>query len=94
VVITRGRTMGDAANLSAHVLDELLELYAGTRLGRQELDAELLDDVEGAPLRSAWTEAGRVDKVDVPALPRAILPGRPGRYRGFTCGGWGCLARA
>jgi hypothetical protein len=67
--------------LSAEALDELLELYAGTRLGRQELDAELLDDVEGALSRSAWIEAGRVDKDDVPALPRAILPDRPGRYR-------------
>jgi phage terminase large subunit-like protein len=49
--ITRGRTLDNAANLSPIALAKLLEKYAGTRLGRQELDAELLDDTPGA----LWT---------------------------------------
>ncbi len=46
-VITRGKTE-DAVHLEAVVRDALLEKHAGTRLGRQELGGELLDDVEGA----------------------------------------------
>lgn len=50
-VVTRGRTMDNAANLAPSFLRTITDRYAGTRLGRQELDAELLDDVPGA----LWT---------------------------------------
>jgi phage terminase large subunit-like protein len=46
--LTRGRTQDNAAHLSAAALATLHERYAGTRLGRQELEAELLDLTEGA----------------------------------------------
>lgn len=48
--ITRGKTK-DAIHLDPIVREQLYEDYAGTRLGRQELEGELLDDVEGA----LWT---------------------------------------
>ena len=48
VTITRGRTLDNAANLSPEALAYLLSRYQGTRIGRQELDAEILDDVPGA----------------------------------------------
>lgn len=73
VVITRGRTLDNAENLSPEALEELLEQYGGTRLGRQELDAELLSDVDGALWKSAWIEAGRVEKEDVPPLVRTVV---------------------
>lgn len=73
VVVTRGRTLDNATNLSPEALEELLEQYGGTRLGRQELDAELLTDVEGALWKSVWIEAGRVDKDDVPKLVRTVV---------------------
>lgn len=73
VVVTRGRTLDNAANLSPEALEELLEQYGGTRLGRQELDAELLTDVEGALWKPAWIETGRVDKEDVPPLVRTVV---------------------
>ncbi|HEY0130042.1 MAG TPA: terminase family protein [Allosphingosinicella sp.] len=47
VALTRGRT-ADAALLAPSVADYLTGLYGGTRLGRQELDGELIDDVEGS----------------------------------------------
>ncbi len=47
IVLTRGRT-ADAALLSPSVVDHLTGLYGGTRLGRQELDGELIEDVEGS----------------------------------------------
>jgi predicted phage terminase large subunit-like protein len=49
--ITRGSTFDNAANLAPAALIALREKYEGTRLGRQELYAEILDDVEGA----LWT---------------------------------------
>ncbi len=50
-VITRGSTFDNAANLASTMIEELKKKYEGTRLGRQELYAELLDDVPGA----LWT---------------------------------------
>jgi phage terminase large subunit-like protein len=46
-------TMDNAANLDPTLLAELVEKYAGTTVGRQELEGEVLQDVEGA----LWTRA-------------------------------------
>ncbi|MBO0863462.1 MAG: DNA-packaging protein [Mycobacterium sp.] len=51
VVLRRGSTFDNAKNLSASALAELRRRYEGSRLGRQELYAELLTDVPGA----LWT---------------------------------------
>lgn len=51
--VTRGRTKDNAENLSKEALADLEKRYAGTRLGRQELEGEILDDVPGA----LWTRA-------------------------------------
>ena len=50
-VTTNGRT-SDNINLDEKVISLLTATYGGTRIGRQELDGELLDDVEGA----LWTK--------------------------------------
>jgi len=50
-VVTRGSTFDNAANLPAQFLADLQTRYGGTRLGRQELNAEMLDDLPGA----LWT---------------------------------------
>lgn len=60
VVIVRGSTFDNAKNLSDSALAELRERYEGTRLGRQELYGEILDDVEGALWTRDLIEAGRV----------------------------------
>jgi phage terminase large subunit-like protein len=64
VEVVRGSTFDNAANLAPKFLDELRDRYAGTRLGRQELDAEILDDVPGA----LWTRA-MIDAAHVKAAP-------------------------
>lgn len=46
--ITRGSTFANAANLSDATLEELKRQYEGTRLGRQELYGEVLEDLEGS----------------------------------------------
>ena len=50
VAVTRGRT-SDNVLLAASFVTYVTDLYGGTRLGRQELDGELIEDVEGA----LWT---------------------------------------
>ncbi len=71
VHLTHGRTLDNEANLSPHVLDQLQDRYAGTRLGRQELDAELLDDTEGALWNRALIDKHRVQTV--PELKRIVI---------------------
>lgn len=56
-VVTRGATRDNRANLAKTFLENIEAKYAGTRLGRQELEAEMLDDVPG----SLWTRDG-IDK--------------------------------
>jgi len=48
VFVTRGRTYDNSANLAGSFLHQIEERYAGTRLGRQELEGEVLDDIPGA----------------------------------------------
>ena len=47
-IVTRGSTFDNRANLPPSQLAAWEEKYAGTRLGRQELEGEILDDVPGA----------------------------------------------
>lgn len=51
VRVTRGRTLDNSGNLAASFVAQIQKRYAGTRLGRQELDGEILDDAPGA----LWT---------------------------------------
>lgn len=52
-VVTRGSSYDNEANLSAKFIAKIRSKYEGTRLGRQEIGAEILDDVPGA----LWTLA-------------------------------------
>jgi predicted phage terminase large subunit-like protein len=49
--VTRGSTFDNSANLAPAFITAIKKRYEGTRLGRQELNAEVLDDVPGA----LWT---------------------------------------
>lgn len=64
VVVTRGRTIENADNLAPAFLAQIMAQYEGTRLGRQELDAELLEDMPGA----LWQRA-RIDELRVAKAP-------------------------
>ena len=48
VVVTRGSTYDNAKNLAPRFLAEVKARYEGTRMGRQEIYGEMLDDVDGA----------------------------------------------
>lgn len=58
-VVTRGSTYDNAKNLAPSFLAEVKRRYEGTRLGRQELYAEILDDTPGALWTRAMIEAAR-----------------------------------
>jgi phage terminase large subunit-like protein len=68
VVITKGRTHDNLANLADAFRKIVVEPLQGTRLGRQELDAELLDDVQGAMLQQAWIDDGRRRSDSIPPM--------------------------
>lgn len=46
--ITNGATRDNYENLAESFIEQMEELYGGTRIGRQELEGELLEDVPGA----------------------------------------------
>lgn len=73
VVITRCSTMANAENLARPFLSQILQQYQGTRLGRQELNAELLLDVPGALWTLAMIEETRVN--EAPAQFQRIVIG-------------------
>lgn len=73
-VIRRGSTYDNAANLAPSFLAEIRRKYEGTRLGRQELRAELLDDVEGALWTLRQLDALRLDPLDgLPAMRNVVV---------------------
>jgi predicted phage terminase large subunit-like protein len=66
---TRGRTLDNRANLAPQFLDAIVRQYEGTRLGRQELDGEILDDNPGA----LW-KRDLIDRVrEAPQLRRIVV---------------------
>ncbi len=71
--VTRGSTYDNRSNLAAQFFDKIVKQYEGTRLGRQELQAEILDDVPG----SLWTRANfdehRVTVEGAPHMQRIIV---------------------
>ena len=70
-VTTHAATEANRAWLAESFLAEVQARYGGTRLGRQELEGVLLDDIEGALWTTAWLEACRVDAA--PKLDRIVV---------------------
>ena len=62
VVITRGSTFDNAANLAPTALLELRARYEGTTLGKQELYGEMIDVVDGALFTRQQIDDNRSDK--------------------------------
>ena len=71
VVVTRGTTAENRGNLAPAFLEQIVRRYEGTRLGRQELDAELLDDMPGALWQRGIIEAARTSAL--PELARVVV---------------------
>jgi predicted phage terminase large subunit-like protein len=71
VSVTRARTVDNAENLAPSFLSEIAGRYSGSRLGRQELDGELLEDTEGALWSRDLLEECRCEKA--PTLRRIVV---------------------
>lgn len=69
-VLTKGSTYDNAENLAPAFLEKIIAKYEGTRLGRQELHAEVLDDVEGALWKHSQLDELRVTRY--PELKRIV----------------------
>lgn len=71
VVVTKASTLANYKFLSSVFMHTIIETYGGTRLGRQELFGEILDDIEGAlwtrkMIENAFTKT-------CPALDKTII---------------------
>lgn len=87
-VVTRGTSYANADNLAPAFFGQIIRKYEGTRLGRQELRGELLEDVEGARWTLALIDATRLpavpDGIDLARIVVAVDP--PATSEGAECG--------
>ena len=67
------RTLDNVANLDASIVAEWQRLYAGTALGRQELEGEVLEDVPGAVWQRSWIESWRILTLGAVELSRVSV---------------------
>lgn len=71
VMVTMGSTYENRENLPDEYIEHIRRRYEGTRTGRQEIYAELLDESEAALWKRDWIEAARVR--DAPELSRVVV---------------------
>lgn len=86
VVISRGSTLANAANLPERFLAAITNEFGGSNLARQEIDGELLEDTEGA----LWTRALLEQARETGTLPEhrriVIAVDPPASAHGDECG--------
>ncbi len=71
--VTTGSTYDNAANLAGSFLQRLLRKFEGTRLGRQEIHAEVLTDTPGALWTHELIEKGRVKSARLEDMRRIVV---------------------
>ena len=59
-IVTRGSTYDNRSNLAPSFFRQVVARYEGTRLGRQELNAEILEEAEGALWARSTIDANRL----------------------------------
>jgi phage terminase large subunit-like protein len=85
--VTRAGTQANKTYLAPGFLDEVLARYAGTRLGRQEIDGDIIEDRADALWSRATIEAARM--AEAPPLQRIVVgvdPPASGRAGADACG--------
>ena len=90
--LTQGTTYDNRSNLAPPFFDTIITKYEGTRLGRQELNAEILEDRPGA----LWTlKAIDTDRVSrLPELRRVVVGVDPAVSSGDESAEWGIVCVA
>ncbi|USI71464.1 DNA-packaging protein [Sphingomonas morindae] len=85
VRVTRGRSVDNRLHLPADFLAAMTETYGGTRLGRQELDGEMIEDAPGALWRRETLDQCR--EAAAPACTRVVIGvDPPAGIGGDACG--------
>jgi phage terminase large subunit-like protein len=72
-VAVRWSTLDNSSNLAPNFLKTIMDRYSGTRLGRQELYAEILEDMPGALWARDRIDALRVKPGQVPEFKRIVV---------------------
>lgn len=70
-VLTRASTFANRAHLAPAFFEQILSRYAGTRLARQEIEGEYLEDVAGALWTLPMIDSAR--RKAVPPLARIVV---------------------
>lgn len=93
VVVTKYSSNVNLKNVAPSVKNNILERYAGTRLGRQELDAEILDDTQGAlwSRRNLDDNRLRLDQT-IPTMQRIVVGVDPAVTSGDSSNETGIVA--
>jgi len=71
--LTTGSTYENRSNLAPQFFEEMIKRYEGTALGRQELYAEVIDEMPGALWNRELLEGCRISRKDLPALARVVV---------------------
>jgi len=71
--VTKGSTFENRENLSPVFFNSIVRKLVGTRLGRQELYAEILDDVPGALWQRSWIDEKRLEGFEHSKLVRIVV---------------------
>lgn len=71
-VISRATTYANRANLAPAFFTQIVSKYEGTRLGRQEISGELLEEAEGALWNRNMIEAARL-REPLPRMKRIVV---------------------
>jgi phage terminase large subunit-like protein len=74
-VVTRASSYENRANLAPAFFQSIIRKYEGTRLGRQELNAEILEDVPGALWTMGLIDQARIrrDQVNLGLFVRVVV---------------------
>jgi len=88
-IVTRSRTVDNAANLAPGFLSALDARYGGTRLARQELEGEFLDDRTDGLWQRTWFDAERQSEIATTMRARTVVAVDPpvtAHAKSDTCG--------
>ncbi|WP_342358542.1 DNA-packaging protein [Terrarubrum flagellatum] len=90
VALTRAKTSANQWFLAPAFLDAVVSRYVGTRLGRQELDGEMIEECEGALFSREMIERSRIDAA--PSLARIVVAVDPPASSGKRADACGIVA--
>jgi predicted phage terminase large subunit-like protein len=77
--VSRTSSYANRAHLAPSYFSKIIKRYEGTRLGRQEIYAELLEDVPGALWSQSLIEESRIPfGTELPTLSRIVVAIDPG----------------